>query len=160
MRQKTDEVIEHAFTEHKKVAPKTLDSIFYMRCEETPAQLLIGNMQIDFRKEEYKGAAPYFPKSLGRPSNIFKLMVQEAIKWGLTKDNKKIIFHAGYANYISQWGHPGEDFKGVELITEKTLPEHQKNHADWQEQVAALNPGGSNLSPRSPGIVFSWTAAS
>ena len=139
--QQTHEIIEKAFTDFNYRPTVDLDSVFYFRCEESATQLLIGNLQIDYYEKDEKGAGLLFNQTLGRPRNIYKALVQEAIKWSLTKPEKKIIFHAGYANQLAQLsGLPG-DFQGRELITKKNLAVQQKNYTAWQKQLAALRPG-------------------
>ena len=81
---------------------KKQNSVFYMRCEVALERILFGNLQIDDR-----GREPWRDKALGeelrRPKNIYRMMIQQAVKYGVEIGKKDIWFQAGVASEIAQW---------------------------------------------------------
>ena len=120
---------------------KRWHDVFYVRCEEFNNSLLVGNMQVDDRGFRRKWKPRHYRGSIGKEGNIYKIMIQETIKWALAHNYEKIIFMAGYANEIAQSGESSDDQASREMITEETIAREQARYAAWQAQIAALRPG-------------------
>ena len=147
---KTYEVVDQTMERHAQKTPTKLHSICYVRCEEFDDALLIGNMQVDSRRQEKKWTAGELKTTLAKYPNIFRAMVQEAIKTALVNKRSRIIFQGGHANILTQWGDSNENFVRRELITEKNLAQHQKNYQTWQKQLASVTPGKIIYRPFNP----------
>ena len=119
-------------------------SIFYMRCEVTPKGILFGNLQIDD-----KGEKDWAHKTLGRvlrrPKNIYRMMIQQAIKHALAAGHRNILFQAGDACEISQWNQA--QFCRV-TVTEKNFASINKVYE--KEKARFSYPRGRAFT-RSPG---------
>ena len=131
---------ENAIRGHVDSALKTtsLSSVFYMRCEEFDNNIIFGNIQIDSDKtQQWKN------KNIGRVlqnnSNLYKIMIQEAIKHGVN-NNKKIMFQDGYAVMLSQW-YNKDYFAEHELITKDNIKEYSKALKIYEEKTKQLKLG-------------------
>ena len=112
--------------------------VCYARFEEFPDRTLIGNMQIDSKKDNWEKSAK--GELLGQTSNVYRVLVQETIKHALTLGAKKIIFQAGYAAEIAQWGN-SRDFIEREKITEKNIKKHHQRYKALTRQYEKINIG-------------------
>ena len=116
-------------------------SAFYLRAEQHGRETIIGNMQIDARKDSPNWRASRYEITVGRPANIYKIMVQGAIREALRRKQERIIFQAGYANQLAQANIKNIETLGRELITPHNLAQHQKDAKLWHQQLAELQPG-------------------
>ena len=103
-------------------------SLFYLRCESFDDKLLIGNMQLDAPINKDAWENPRVAAAINNKSNIYKVMVQQAIQEALRQGKTKLYFQAGHAAEIAQWYSEGS-FRCREVITEENLAVYEKHHA-------------------------------
>ena len=110
-------------------------SVFYMRCEETAEQILIGNLQIDDTKPEH-WESPDVGRILLKPKNIYGMMVQQALQHAINTGKKEILFQSGDANDIAQWGNY--------TLKERTVTprNYKKFMQDYQARLDKFGPNG------------------
>ena len=85
---------------------KDQPGIFYMRCEEAtahPEEITFGNLQIETGWEG-DWDNPAMGKVLRKRKNLYREMVQQAVKHALKGKKTRIRFHAGSAVEYAQWG--------------------------------------------------------
>ena len=104
----------------KNYPPQGQKSVFYIRCEEFGNSILIGNMQIDDKSSALAWADKAKGSVLLKRSNIYKMMIQEAIKHALDENKDSILFQAGHAADLAQ-NEPSKIYKNREIITEKNI---------------------------------------
>ena len=113
-------------------------SVYYMRCEEPvehPGQILFGNMQIDARNAAY-WTDPSLGKIMLQTKNIYGTMVQQAIKHGLERGKKEILFQCGDANEFAQW-----DNRRLKPVT-VTKRNYKKFQLAYETQIKKFGPKG------------------
>ena len=117
-----------------------LKAVFYIRVEETKDSLLIGNMQIDWARGG-KWSDRMKEKIMLSNKNLYLQLVQNAVV-ALIPKKKKLIFQAGDAAAVAQWGYCF--YKHIE-ITKKNHKHYQKLYETASARFAALRVGDSSL---------------
>ena len=119
---------------------ETIQSLFFLRCESSADQLLVGNMQRENMDDVDPNEIPALNKILGGKANVYKIMVQRAIQEALSTGKKKIYFQAGHAAEIAQW-YDRSLFYYRELITPANFGFYQREHAARAKKLAEIKIG-------------------
>ena len=125
---------------NNKIEKRKATSTFYARCEEYNDSILIGNMQIDDKgngsnwDDEVTGAI------MLKKNNIYSAIIQESIKHAIMAGKNKILFQAGYAAELAQWGD-NENFKEKTLITDENINKYKEIYKQRVENFKNINPG-------------------
>ena len=119
-------------------------AVYYMRCEEFNEQLLIGNLQIDCPNYplDTKDNIRYSKIKINK-KNIYAMMIQSAVKYGLSRNYKKIMFQCGDAVEFAQWRIPPH-YKKIK-ITEKNINHYKKLYKKMSEKFDNLKIGDSPI---------------
>ena len=88
---------------HHVSAKNDFRSVYFMRCEESAEQILIGNLQIDDTMPQYWDD-PVVGQIMLQTKNMTSMMVQHALRHALRTGKKDILFQCGDANDLTQWG--------------------------------------------------------
>ena len=120
---------------HHKSADKNFPSVYYIRCEVSEDQILIGNLQIDDTMPEYWDD-PAVGRVLLQPKNLHGMMIQQALRHAVNAGKKEILFQCGDANDLSQWG--------CLLLKESTVTpqNYKKFRANYQSRLDKFGPEG------------------
>ena len=122
---------------------KEENSIFYARFEERGEEVLVGNMQIDPRK--YSGwRDEALPKTLLQTKNIYRALVQEAVKQALKTGKRRILFQGGVAMEHAQ-GLPARRRVKKITITRENHQKYKRLYEEWQEKFAAATVGSAAI---------------
>ena len=121
-------------------------SVYYMRCEERGTKILIGNMQID-PSSSRDWESPEIARIMCQPKNIYRSMVQEALKHALQRGKTEIAFQCGDANEITQWVAPKLKYLKV---TKNNYDKIYKNYLQAQKK---FGPEGIQKGTRSTRMV-------
>ena len=114
---------------------KNQRSVYYMRCQEFADTIIFGNMQIDAENpEDWKN--PVLGRIMLQKKNIYRMMVHQALKHALSRGKKEILFQAGDANEIAQWGRTS--LKRVK-VTKRNIA---RFHENYHQQMKNFGPAG------------------
>ena len=109
-------------------------AIFYFRCEENSARVLLGNLQTEYKSRTAPLALPHARVALHHRT-LTRTLLQEALHYAATRQKPKILIQAGSAMQIAQGAANNDEPEDIlRLVTKENLPTFEEKYKIFRER--------------------------